>query len=629
MRRGPLALILLAGLLFRVVYLGQVAAFPFFDHPFGDSAVYMQRASEILSGSFLPRRPFFYGSVLYPYFLAAVRALPGGTLYLVCFIQILAGTLLAYLLARLARRLYGRAAGLAAAALTALYGPFAFLEADVLGVVFGLAALTAGTLWCVRAREAGGTRYLLLAGSAFALAATERPNLLLLLPLAALWAGWTAAGSGRPSGAGGAAEASPRRKVAHYPAAWVLLGGAIALTPAAALGRTASGEWFPLTTSFGINLYIGNHPGARGTYDEPWEAAHPQFAARYTILEEASLRMASSRVGRDLTPSEASSFWTREALSFIRSDPAAFVGLTLRKAALLWNADEVPNHLTFSEVRARAWALWLMPIGFGAVAPLAAAGAALAMLDRRRRAGTILLVVMTAGVMASLLPFFVADRYRAPMVPPLLAAAGYGCVALWRIWRRTEARMDPRLGLALVPALVLAVSAQIPLIRTDPARIHWAFAQAYREAGDLAGARAEYEAAVRESGEDSVLLNNLAQVYRALGMKAEAEEALRRAVHFSPDLAYPHKNLGILLIGKGALDEGLLELEEAVRLEPRDPEALGALAALQADRGEEAAAAAAYRKARRLDPGDPRLARLLERYPYLGAGEVTAPPATP
>ena len=42
MRRVAILLILLlAGLLLRTLYLNQVAALPFFDQPFGDSAVYM------------------------------------------------------------------------------------------------------------------------------------------------------------------------------------------------------------------------------------------------------------------------------------------------------------------------------------------------------------------------------------------------------------------------------------------------------------------------------------------------------------------------------------------------------------------------------------------------------------
>lgn len=596
--------------------MSQVAALPFYDQPIGDSVYYLRRASEILAGGLVPDHPFFYGSVLYPYLLAAVLALPGGSLYLVGLLQVLAGTLLAYLLARIARRLHGGAAGLTAAALTGLYGPFAFLEADILGVVWGLVAVAAGSLWCVRWQEkgAGGARYLLLGGAAFGLAAAERPNLLALVPLVAIWAAWPGRDAGRSSLKAGAA---------------VLLGAALAFSPVVLLNRAAAGRWVLLNTSRGINLYIGNNPRADGTYEEPWSKDDPQFTARYTYPQESSLLMASRLAGRELTPEEASAFWTGKTMEFIVQHPAAFFKLTLRKAVLLWNAAEIPNHLDFVFMKEIAWALRLMPVGFGAIAPLACAGVALSIFHRRRVRSTILLVLVSLGSAASVLPFFVAERYRAPMVPPLIVAAAAGAVGLARALLRPGARSDWRLGASLAPALAFGIAALLPLTHPDLSRGHWLLAQAYRARGDLAEARVEYEAALREAGEDGILLNNLARVYRSMGLKSEAEAALRRAIKADPALAYPHKNLGLLLINKGEKEEALRELAVSVKLDAEDPEALGAMAALHAEREERVAAAAAYTKARRLDPADPRLARLVEMYPYLGGEGATSLPARP
>ena len=52
-----LAAILLAGLVLRFIYLGQVAALPFFDAPVGDSAAHLERARAIAAGALLPSRP--------------------------------------------------------------------------------------------------------------------------------------------------------------------------------------------------------------------------------------------------------------------------------------------------------------------------------------------------------------------------------------------------------------------------------------------------------------------------------------------------------------------------------------------------------------------------------------------
>jgi tetratricopeptide (TPR) repeat protein len=234
-------------------------------------------------------------------------------------------------------------------------------------------------------------------------------------------------------------------------------------------------------------------------------------------------------------------------------------------------------------------------------------------------------VALSLGAAASVLPFFVADRYRAAMLPPLIVAAGAGAAGLARAALRREDRADWRLGAALLPALALGILAQLPLVHPDLSRDHWLLAQAYRSRGDLPRARVEYEAALGEGGENGVLLNNLARVYAAMGLEAEAETALRRSIKADPALAYPHKNLGLLLIRRGEIGEALGEMETSVRLDAEDPEALGALAELHARRGEKEAAGAAYTKARRLDPSDPRLARLVTIYPYLGGGATSVP----
>ncbi|MBI3448395.1 MAG: tetratricopeptide repeat protein [Acidobacteria bacterium] len=619
MRRAPLLVILLAGLLLRIVYLSQVASLPFFDHPVGDSALYLARAAEIRSGKILPDRPLFYGSALYPYGLAAILALPGGSLDLVGLAQALAGTLLVYLLARAARRIGGRAAGLAAGGLAAMYGPFAFFESDVLGVVWGLLAMALGIAWCLRweSRPRSLVRYLVPSGAAFGLAAAERPNLMLLVPIVALWA------ARAPS------EGERARGLAWAPALAVVAGAMLAFAPVVMIQLGASGGRAALNTSGGINLCIGNNPRASGTFEEPWAAEDPQFTATHTDLEESSVRMASRLAGRPLDGAEASGFWAGRALDFVRAEPAAFLRITARKAALLWNAAEAPNHLDFVFLREVAPSLRLMFVGFGVLAPLSVAGFALGLARGRNRRALSLLAALAAGAMISVLPFFVADRYRAAMVPPLLIAAGCGAAHLARAAFVRGLPGGFRAGLSLLPAVVMGGVAQIPLLHPDLSRDHWMLAQAWRARGDLPEARSEYEAALRESGEDAILLNNLARVYRSMGKEREAESALRRAITAGPSLAYPHKNLGLLLIGASRFDEALAELEAALRLGGDDAEALGALAAIHAGRGERDEAAALYAKARRLDPSDPRLARLVEMYPYLAGSELTSPRSRP
>src|SRR5439155_8741689 len=172
-----------------------------------------------------------------------------------------------------------------------------------------------------------------------------------------------------------------------------------------------------------------------------------------------------------------------------------------------------------------------------------------------------------------------------------------------------------RVAAVLALALGAALLARLPLAKPYESRDYWMLAQALAERGDLRAAASAYESAVRAGGDEGELLNNLALTYRAMGMRDKAEAALRRAVAVAPRLAYPHKNLGMMLIRRGSMDEALRELGTAALLDPDDAAVLGALGALHAERGERAAASAAFARALALAPSDPPLALLIAQYP--------------
>src|SRR5205085_5688410 len=167
-------------------------------------------------------------------------------------LQILAGVVVIGLVGEVARRSFGWESGIAAATLSALYGPSAFFEADILGVVWGQLALVGGLLACVAWIRRPLARTLMLGGVAFGLAAVERPNLLLVVVMVALWIGVHAGG----------------RRALTFVAA-LAVGVALPLAIVLALNVLGTGQWVPLTTSGGINFALGYHPGADGTYDEP------------------------------------------------------------------------------------------------------------------------------------------------------------------------------------------------------------------------------------------------------------------------------------------------------------------------------------------------------------------------
>ncbi|MFQ5701005.1 MAG: tetratricopeptide repeat protein [Acidobacteriota bacterium] len=602
--RRLLFYLLLAGALARVLYLTQVAALPFFQHPVGDSASYLHRADEILSGRLVADRPFFYGGIFYPYLLALGFAVLGKNLYPICLAQAGAGCAMAWVLFRLARggtspgqQRHGLHAGVLAAGVCLFYGPFAFLEADILMISWTLLlVMTASLLALTAAQESKHPMVrLLLAGTCLGLAASERPNLIALLPAFVAWILLLGGPARRWRGA-----------------AALLAGGGVVVLAVAALNPAASGRWVVLTTSGGINFYIGNHPGARGTFDEPWSARDPAFTARNTDLEESNIRMARRLTGRQLDATEASRYWLARGMEFLTTQPAAALRLYVRKLLLLWNAEEVPNHLNYAFMRTVAPSLWLMPLGFGLIAPLGLYGF-LAPGSRRLMTPQllVLLALLVMVPMVTLLPFFVADRYRIVFVPPLVVAAGFGAVALWRSLARRGSRRVA--AMHLIGLLVLGAGIARPMTRFDFARDYWMLAQAQQEQGDLSAAADSYRRALKSSPADAVLLNNYGVVLRRLGRAEGAEAAYRKAIAADPALGLPRKNLGLLLMEGGRTDEAFEHLSRAERDEPADPDIARALAVLLFARGDRAAAEEHARRVLADQPGDRTAREVLRR----------------
>ena len=143
------------------------------------------------------------------------------------------------------------------------------------------------------------------------------------------------------------------------------------------------------------------------------------------------MELAEHAMGRRLTPSEVSQFWTDRALTFITSQPGAWLTLMARKFALLWNATEMLD--TESQ---ESYAEWSTPVRvgalfghFGVLVPLALIGVWVTWPDRKR---LWVLYAMVGAYAASVLMFFVYARYRFPLVPFLMLFAAAGIAAAFQ-----------------------------------------------------------------------------------------------------------------------------------------------------------------------------------------------------
>src|ERR1700680_3148342 len=107
--------------------------------------------------------------------------------------------------------------------------------------------------------------------------------------------------------------------------------------------------------------------------------------------------------------------------------------------------------------------------------------------------------------------------------------------------------------------------------QTETAETHYNLGVTFYEMGDLNGAVAEYQAALRLNPNHVHAHINLCNVLYAKddlnGAVAECQAALR----LDPNLAEAHHTLGLALYDKDDLNGAIVEYRAAIRLNPNEP----------------------------------------------------------
>lgn len=398
-----------------------------------DTAYYVDLGGRVARDGLLAPIGAFV-SPLYVYFLAAVFA-AGGSLLAAQLIQIVLGAAAVCLLFAAARHWYGGRAAVAAAGLMVLAGPFTFNEVLILQSALDPFLVACALYALTRAVAGGGTSAHLAAGVSLGLLALNRPNALAFsaAAVAAVFLGsWR-----RPA---------PVRREFVQPA--VMLVSLLAVLGFnAARNHAVSGEALLVSSHGGLNLYIGNHDRADGTYT-PVPGISPSIAGQ----ARDAARLAEAALGRTVAPGEVSDYFTRLAFDWMSDHPGDALRLMLRKVGILLNHVDVPLNYSYAFYAAEpASALRLLAAGPWLLLPLGLVGLFWPSLRARRR-GYWAWASFVPVYGASVVLFFVSDRYRMPLLVPLCAAAGAALVRFLDLARAR--RMAPLLK--PVAALVVA-----------------------------------------------------------------------------------------------------------------------------------------------------------------------------
>ena len=432
-RRFELAVFLVA-LALRLVALWQYQhGHPNAEHPVIDEASYDSWARAIAGGDWLGKQVFFQ-EPLYPYALGALYTLFGPERMVVRIAQCLLWALAAVLVGRIARRAFGEPAGKVSAVLLALYGPGMIFPALLLkeNLFLPLFALFALVLL-----DAEKYKSWLLLGVLGALGALLRGNMLVLLPLVALWP--LARERSRPALLRGLAFAG---------------GVLLVLVPVGVRNLRVGGVFALSTAGAGTNLYGGNNS------ENPFGRATEFSFVRGVPEHEADdwKHEAERRSGRTLDRGEVSRYWMGEVWSSVRNDPLLHARILWNKLRLSLGRYEVPdNHCLEWDARYVPLARLPWP-DFGLVGALGLAG--LALCWRRSRAAREL-VVLFALYLGTIVLTVTSDRARLPLLVALVPCAACALLELWNGARlKACAALLPCALLVWIPALPASLRAQ-------------------------------------------------------------------------------------------------------------------------------------------------------------------------
>ncbi len=576
-----LGAILVFGLVLRIVYLTEIDGSPAFRYPAYDAAFNDYWARCLASGEWsapefypdpqIQDTPFFRPPG-YPYFLAGVYVLTGQSYLGARIVQMLMGLASVVLAFMLGRSFFGCGVSLFFAALVSCYWLFVYfegeLQAPVLMVFLTLATMNMLARWLTRTTYANT----IAAGLLLGVLALVMPNALVLAPVALVWIWWVARRRGDPR----------RFRVAllGFP-----IGVVLAIAPATIRNYAVADDLVLITSNAGINLYIGNNEHTDCVTANAPILGEATALGSWTCFDEPAITAAVEKIeGRPLKSSEVSRFFIGKALDHIARHPGKTMELTGKKALLFWGPAEISNNEVLRFERTHSRALRFLP-GFPLALALAIVGVALLFFEFRAarrtkgKAGaassrrfelTMLFLAFIAVYFASYLPFFIAGRYRVPVIPLLLLFGAYGIERV-RSMAAGRRLTDGAIWIGVFVAAYFGTTRQFVEYRANLGMWHFLRGDAYRKQGNVERARVEFQQAIESSGEPNPLAyNNLGVALDQLGHPEEAVKSFERALELKPRFLDARRNLVAVLFRMNRSDEACEHLAEIVRLAPVD-----------------------------------------------------------
>ena len=530
----------------RLIHLWSMKDTPLFSFLMGDSEIYDLWATEIASNNWLGNQIFFQAP-LYPYFLGVVYALFGKDLMVIRLIQIFLGSLSCLLVAASGKYFFSRKIGMLAGVILAVYPPAIYFDCLIQKAVFALFFMALLLFLLSQIVHHAKWIYWLLSGLVLGCLVLVRENALILVCATLAWLFfhfWN----------------DRKKRMITWGAAFAL-GVFLILFPVALRNKIVGNEFVLTTSNFGFNLYIGNSSQAVGTYTPlVWGRGDWRYERK------DATELAEKALGKTLSPTEVSNYWTRKTIDTILSNPFTWLRLMAKKWLLVWNAVELSD--TESLYAHYDWSYLLRGIGsvlhFGIIWPLAVLGICLSWKSRSR---VWVLYLFMFSYAAGISLFFVFARFRHPMIAILVLFTSAGIIEGVRLFREKHYRtMLIALSIGILPGVM--ANWDIISKKDCTANTYYNLGVSLEKQGDLADAVQYYRRALVLNASHTMAHNNLGIALWKQRRFDAAVQHFYKALNINPDMAETHNNLGIALYTAGDLESALHHFREVLRIDP-------------------------------------------------------------
>jgi len=545
--RSPLfwlLLIFLFAILIRVGVHVQVSANdPSYGHPRQDEKVYHGWAESFSEGE-MPKDVPFAAPPFYSFVVgnSVYRIFDANPVAAYIFNNLLA-LLNMYLMFLLGRKLWDTRAGIIAAFIYALYPAFMMLELKVMVTTFYITFVLLAIYWGILARERERLWVYFASGIIFGLATIARPTfaLFLLFYLFWLYRDFKPAGKWFPT------------------AALIVVGFIIPILPVTLTNMIVGKDFVPLTTTAGVNFYIGNHEGASGAMHRP--DGFRDLAIQNMLVDAE--RITEAETGKQMKPSEVSGHFMDKGMEFIRSNPGEELRLVYRKLRLLLSVKEIGDvwdyETSMKDVPLYRW----MNITFAGIFLLGALGIALSWA--RNRGLSLLFYFLLAFTIIQMF-FFMNTRFRLPFAAVLCIFAGVGISAL--LGRELGRK---RIITGVMVALITLVLSITPVSWIEGGGgEHYNRGLHFLSINEPENAKVEFLAELESNPDDARVHAQLGMTELSLGNAGVGEEHFVKALQLDRNNEVVLSRYGQFLFELRRWDEAEIFLRHTLELAPND-----------------------------------------------------------